>query len=157
MPQLLVFTSDRYYICLFLIIDCNVHRNVIRTRVRYSYHVLCCQICRGGNGYSTELKVWIYMYIYVYIHLVVCHTTGPKPFPKRTIHMVRSRASSFKWEHPLLFLSLSSNFLRLLPCFPFTFIPPFIFPLTLRWLMSYIYGAPILDVSRSHTTTQHSR
>jgi len=28
--------------------------------------------------------------------------------------------------------------------------------LTLRLLMS-IYGAPILDVSRSHTTTQHSR
>ena len=32
---------------------------------------------------------------------------------------------------------------------------------TLRLLMSYIYiyiyGAPILDVSRSHTTTQHSR
>ena len=29
--------------------------------------------------------------------------------------------------------------------------------LTLRLLMSYIYGAPILDVSRSHTTTHHSR
>ena len=33
--------------------------------------------------------------------------------------------------------------------------------LTLRSLMSYIYiyiyGAPILDVSRSHTTTHHSR
>ena len=29
--------------------------------------------------------------------------------------------------------------------------------LTLRLLMSYIYGAPILDVSRSHTTMQHSR
>jgi hypothetical protein len=29
--------------------------------------------------------------------------------------------------------------------------------LTLRLLMFYIYGAPILDVSRSHTTTQHSR
>ena len=29
--------------------------------------------------------------------------------------------------------------------------------LTLRRLVSYIYGAPILDVSRSHTTTQHSR
>jgi len=28
--------------------------------------------------------------------------------------------------------------------------------ITLRWL-SFIYGAPILDVSRSHTTTQHSR
>ena len=29
--------------------------------------------------------------------------------------------------------------------------------LTFSLLMSYIYGAPILDVSRSHTTTQHSR
>ena len=29
--------------------------------------------------------------------------------------------------------------------------------LTYRRLMSYTYGAPILDVSRSHTTTQHSR
>ena len=29
--------------------------------------------------------------------------------------------------------------------------------LTFRLQMSYIYGAPILDVSRSHTTTQHSR
>ena len=29
--------------------------------------------------------------------------------------------------------------------------------LTLRLLVSYVYGAPILDISRSHTTTQHSR
>ena len=29
--------------------------------------------------------------------------------------------------------------------------------LTLRLLMSCIYGAPILDVSRSHTATHHSR
>ena len=29
--------------------------------------------------------------------------------------------------------------------------------LTIKLLMSYIYGAPILDLSRSHTTTQHSR
>ena len=29
--------------------------------------------------------------------------------------------------------------------------------LTIKLLMSHIYGAPILDVSRSHTTTQHSR
>jgi len=31
------------------------------------------------------------------------------------------------------------------------------YDLTLRRLMSYIYAAPFLDVSRSHTTTQHSR
>jgi len=37
-----------------------------------------------------------------FIHLVVCPTTGPKPLPKRALHIVRSRASSFKWEYPLL-------------------------------------------------------
>ena len=31
-----------------------------------------------------------------FIHLVVCLTTGPKPLPKRALHIVRSRASSFK-------------------------------------------------------------
>jgi hypothetical protein len=29
-------------------------------------------------------------------HLVVCLTTGPKPLPKRALHIVRSRASSFR-------------------------------------------------------------
>jgi hypothetical protein len=42
-------------------------------------------------------------------------TTGPKPLPKRFLHIVRSRASSFKWEYPLLSLRSSSSFLRLLP------------------------------------------
>ena len=59
---------------------------------------------------------------------VVCLTTGPKPLPKRALHIVRSRASSFKWEYHLLSLRSSSNFLRLLPRLPDTSIPPFIFP-----------------------------
>jgi len=33
------------------------------------------------------------------IHLVVCLTTGPKRLPKRALHLVRSRASSFKWGY----------------------------------------------------------
>ena len=37
-----------------------------------------------------------------FIHLAVCLTTGPKPLPKRALHIVRSRASSFKWDYPLL-------------------------------------------------------
>ena len=53
-----------------------------------------------------------------FIHLVVCLTTGPKPLPKRALHTVRSRASSFKWEYPLLSLRSSNSFLRLLPCLP---------------------------------------
>ena len=65
---------------------------------------------------------------YSFIHSVFCLTTGPKPPPKRFLHIVRSRVSSFKWEYPLLFLRSSSSFLRLLPRLLATSIPPFIFP-----------------------------
>ena len=63
-----------------------------------------------------------------FIHSVFCLTTGPKPPPKRCLHIVRSRASSFKWEYPLLSLRSSSSFLRLLPRLLFTSISPFTFP-----------------------------
>ena len=61
-------------------------------------------------------------------HLVVCLTTGQKPLPKWALHIVRSRASSFKWEYPLLSLRSSISFLRLLSRLPVTSILPFIFP-----------------------------
>jgi hypothetical protein len=41
---------------------------------------------------------------------------------------MRSRASPFKWEYPLLSVRSSSSFLRLLHRLPVTSIPPFIFP-----------------------------
>jgi hypothetical protein len=63
-----------------------------------------------------------------FLHLAVCLTTGPKPLPKLTLHILRSRASSFRCEYPFLSLRSSSSFQRLLPCLPVTFIPPFIFP-----------------------------
>ena len=59
---------------------------------------------------------------------VICQTTGPKPLPKRFLHIVRSRASSFNWQQPLLFLKSSSSSLRLLPRLLVTFICSFIFP-----------------------------
>ena len=59
---------------------------------------------------------------------VICQTTGPKPLPKWFLHIVRSRASSFNWQYPLLSLRSSSSFLRLLPLFLVTSICPFIFP-----------------------------
>ena len=73
-----------------------------------------------------------HIYIYIFIHLVVCLTTGSKPLPKPALHIVRSRASSFKWEHPLLSLRSSNSFLRLLPCLLVTSIPPCIFPSVTR-------------------------
>ena len=65
---------------------------------------------------------------YAFIHLAVCLTAGPKPFPNRALHIVRSRASSFNCEYPLLSLSSSSSFPRFLPRLPVTSIPPLIFP-----------------------------
>ena len=62
------------------------------------------------------------------IHSVFCLTTGPKPPLKRFLHIVRSRASSFNWQYPLLSLRSSSSFLRLLPRLLVTSISPFIFP-----------------------------
>ena len=59
---------------------------------------------------------------------VICQTTGPKPLPKRFLHIVRSRASSFNWQYPLLSLRSSSSFLRVLPRLLVTSICPFIFP-----------------------------
>jgi hypothetical protein len=65
---------------------------------------------------------------YTFIHLAVCLTTGPKPLPKPALHIVRSTASSFRWQCPHLSLRSSSSFLRFLPRLPVAFIPPFIFP-----------------------------
>jgi hypothetical protein len=64
----------------------------------------------------------------LFIHLLVCLTTGPKPLPKPALHTVRSRASSFRWEYPLLSLRSSSSYQRLLPLLPVTCIHTFIFP-----------------------------
>ena len=58
---------------------------------------------------------------------VICQTTGPKPLPKRFLHIVRYRASSFNWQYSLLSLRSSSSFLRLLPRLLITSICPFIF------------------------------
>jgi hypothetical protein len=59
---------------------------------------------------------------------VICQTRGPQPLPKRFLHLMRSRASSFKLEYPLLSPRSSSNFLRLLPRLRVTSISPIIFP-----------------------------
>ena len=64
----------------------------------------------------------------LFIHSVFSLTTGPKPPPKRFLHIVQSRASSFKWEYPLSSLRSSSSFVRLLPRLLVTSISPFIFP-----------------------------
>ena len=75
--------------------------------------------------------------ILIYLHIIhsfssLCLTTGPKPLPKRALHIVRPGASSFNWEYPLLSLRSSNSYLRLLSCLPVTSIPPCIFPSVTR-------------------------
>ena len=67
------------------------------------------------------------------IHIIIIisnlsNDRSKKPLAKRFLHIMRSRASSFNSQYPLLSLRSSSNFLRLLPCLLVTFICPFIFP-----------------------------
>jgi hypothetical protein len=83
----------------------------------------------------TETGVWYYKYnctflkfTLSFIHLAVSLTTDPKPLPKRALHIVRSRASSFGCEYSLLPLRSCSSFIRLLPRLPVTSIPSFVFP-----------------------------
>jgi len=59
-----------------------------------------------------------------------------------------------KWVSEDVTHSTETSFLTYSSILPFSTLET---PLTFRRLMSYIYGAPILNVSRSHTTTQHSR
>jgi hypothetical protein len=78
-------------------------------------------ICREIITLKHRCLIWS-----KFIHLAVCVTTGPKPLPKRTLRIVRSRASSS--DYPRLSLRSSSSFVCLLPRLTVTSIPPFIFP-----------------------------
>jgi hypothetical protein len=75
----------------------------------------------------------------LFIHLVACLTTGPKPLQKRAFQIVRFRASSFKWEYPLLSLRSSNSFLRLLLYIPVTSFPPCIFPSITRCRRQFLH------------------
>ena len=61
------------------------------------------------------------------IHSFIHSFSILSPPLKRFLHTVRSRASSFKWEYPLLSLRSSSSFLRLLLVF-LSLSSLFIFP-----------------------------
>jgi hypothetical protein len=99
----------------FIRLICWVFQNVVRGFL-CTYQFVWCLLDSGIRNSNT------------FIHSVFCLTTGSKPPPKRFLHIVRSRTSSFKWEYPLLSLRPSSSFLRLLPRLLVTSISPCIFP-----------------------------
>ena len=89
---------------------------------------------------------------------VICLTTGPKPLPKRFLHIlvVRSRASSFNWQYPLLSLSSSSSFLRLLSPLLVTSICPYLqssFAIILIIPIASLIPFPLLNPNWSYPST----
>jgi len=80
------------------------------------------------------------------------HSYSPGPLFLNLAHLCHFLINPFNPElNPICYLLalLAHHFLHLSRIM--------VKSLTLRLLMSYIYGAHILDVSRSHTTTHHSR
>ena len=50
-----------------------------------------------GNNLTQRLKLCLSCQL---IHLVVCLTRGPKPLPKRALHIVRSRVLFLERDYP---------------------------------------------------------
>ena len=92
------------------------------------YHILLLSVTKQWTVENKQIIFMALKYCLQHHHSVFCLTTVSKPPPKQCLHIVRSRASSFKWQYPLLFLMSSSSFLRLLPRLLVTSISPFIFP-----------------------------
>jgi hypothetical protein len=113
--QPVFWTSKLKFLCRFL----PLHK---RPR-KWSDKVSCINVCFPRVTSLLSLHVWSYIH-----SSVICQTTGPQPLPKRFLHLMRSRAFSFKWQYPLLSPRTSSNCLRLLPRLLVTSIRPFIFP-----------------------------
>ena len=69
-------------------------------------------------------------------HHAVC-LTSPQPLPNRVLHRIRSSASSFNFQNPLVSLRSSSSCLRLPPRLPVTSRFPTIFPSIthFRWFL----------------------
>ena len=99
-----------------------------RSYSRFSLFFVCAYKGASAGGKFSQKHNYKYMAKRwcLFIHLAVCLTTGPKPLPNRALHIVRSTASSFNCEYPLLSLRSSSSFPRFLRL-PVTSIPPFIF------------------------------
>ena len=132
---------------------------------RHNVATLSVSVAPDFEAVSTHIRslrafcdfcLWVLQIEYYSLSSVICHTTGPQPLPKRFLHLMRSRASSFKLEYPLLSPRSSSNFLRLLPRLLVTSNRPFIFPsitsfrrLLLSRQESSFYAVAFQEVFRS--------
>ena len=77
---------------------------IIRDPLKFfiSVSVFCGRLLQGPLHLYILTAHYVKVFFYLcklwgtLIHSVICLTTGPKPPPKRCLHIVQSRASSFK-------------------------------------------------------------
>jgi len=117
----------------------------------HSVHVDTLWIDRPSSSPACIVKMWNTL-LAKYCHFCSnCHAHNAAVFITRDTNMQHVSLICCRCRHG----TARSNVCTFLPTTS-SYHPP-VNSLTLRRLMSYIYGAPILDVSRSHTMTQHSR
>jgi hypothetical protein len=76
---------------------------------------------RDSMKFSTGISYYIFFF-------VVCLVAGPQPLSKRVLQTVRSSASSFSFQYPLVFLMTSGSCLYLCPRLTVTPVLSSIFP-----------------------------
>ena len=96
----------------------------LSSRIFWSYNFLSGH--RGNTSLATP-KCSTSCYVHSFIQCSVRRQVQSL-LQNESSFIVRSRASSFKWEYPLLSLRSSSTFLHLLPRLLVTSISPIIFP-----------------------------
>jgi len=147
------------------------------TRSGLTYPEFFSKVCHDSFcqlGKSVSLP-WVIYYEAFYLHVVSSFSCIPVISPKSVLFLI-------SLQFVYWFCNLSECILLFFSCIRCLHVNPLkpelnpicyllallahnflhvsrirVKSLTIRLLMSYIYGAPILDVSRSHTTTQHSR
>jgi len=125
----------------------------------HSLHNQCCMFIVNSSSCSVKLLPHIWVFISIIIKLHNRNFIWEHWIIEGFVKEMSKFCKSIVWINPLSpELNPICYLLALLGAHHFLHVSRIsVKLLTLRRLMSYTYGAPILDVSRSHTTTQHSR
>ena len=132
------------------------------------YRSILISTVRTSKLLSHDVIACIYIYIYIYISLYITYTylakyketfmSNIKAYRHKGLKEITIYICIYIFNPLNPELNPICYLLALLGAHHFLHVSRIrVKLLSFRRLMSYTYGAPILDVSRSHTTTQHSR
>jgi hypothetical protein len=102
-------TLNKIYTCNICVILCYTFANSKKLQV-LRYVLTVCFSDKRNKIYTHYFRVCKFIHSFSSLS------------HDRALHVVRAKASSFRWEYPLLSLRSSSSFLRLLPRLPVTSI-----------------------------------